>query len=86
MLFFYKSHQKPFDAWKPCISSGEIVQICLRNVNYILNILSMYIVYILNPLVIDIKNIFNNIISTVSPKILGTEQYFCNLFLIQTIQ
>ena len=86
MLFFYKSHQKPFDAWKPCISSGEIVQICLRNVNYILNILSMYIVYILNPLVIDIKNIFNTMISVVYPTTLGIEKISVEIASRQTSQ
>ena len=42
---------------------GNIVQIFLRKANYNLNMLSMFIVYILDPLVIDIKNIFNIILS-----------------------
>ena len=51
----------------------NVVKIFLHKATYNLNMLSMYIVYILNQLVIQIKNIFNTIISVVSLAITGTE-------------
>ena len=46
----------------------------------------MYIVYILNPLVIDIKNIFNTIISVVYPTTLGIEKISVEIASRQTSQ
>ena len=62
------------------------VQMFWGKSDYNINMLSIYIVYILNPLVIEIKNIFIIIISIVSLTRLKTKQFFHLKNLRQTSQ